>query len=96
MYLLTEAGSQIVNTEFVERFCVARKPDAVLIVASYSTERPPVTLGRYADGQEACAALLELYGAMAGGQACFTMPEGRVHSGEAQVRDARTKRRGGS
>ena len=96
MYIMTAGGRQIINCEFVERFCIAEKEDATLIVASYSDVRPPVTLGRYKDPEEARRANEELMGALAGGQTCFDMPESLLYYAEHIKKDARTKRRGGS
>lgn len=96
MYILDGRGMQIVNTEFVERFCVVTKPDAALIIASYSQNREPVTLARYKDDKEAKAALMEMLGALAGGQRQFVMPDSLLRHEETIKHDARTKRRGGS
>lgn len=97
MYILNGAGMEIVNTDFVERFCVVRKEDAALIVASYHTDRPPVTLARYAGVGEAQAALQTLFYDLAGGgKAALEMPESSLYGTEPVRRDARTKRRGGS
>lgn len=91
------AGMEIVNTDFVERFCVVRKDDAALIVASYHTDRPPVTLARYAGAEEAKAALRTLFYDLAGGgKSAFEMPESFLYEAEPIHRDARIKRRGGS
>lgn len=35
MYIMVPTGMEIINSEFVERFCVVEKPDAALVVASY-------------------------------------------------------------
>ena len=35
MYIMVPTGMQIINSNFVERFCVVEKPDAALVVASY-------------------------------------------------------------
>lgn len=94
MYILNRF--QIINSEFVERFCIAEKPDAALIVASYNHERPPVTLGRYRDLKEAEGVLGQIFSAMAGGQSGFDMPESLYSSEEYIKKDARTKRKGGS
>lgn len=96
MYIMVPSGMQIINSEFVERFCVTEKPDAALIVASYSDVRPPVTMGRYANTKEAKQTLGELMAALAGGQTCFTLPDSTLYYGEQTKKDARTKRRGGS
>lgn len=96
MYIMAASGSQIVNSEFVERFCISEKEDAALVVASYSNVRPPVTMARYANTDEAMGALGDLMGALAGGQTCFTMPDSTLYYEERRKKDARTKRRGGS
>lgn len=48
MYILISDRKSIVDSAFVERFCIVEKPDACLVVASYSADRA-VTIGRYAD-----------------------------------------------
>ena len=60
MFFLNETGCELINSSYVERFCVVKKPDASLIVASYGDVRPPVTIGRYADKSEAMEALANL------------------------------------
>lgn len=96
MYIMAAGGKQIVNSEFVERFCISEKEDSALIVASYSDVRPPVTMARYKDVKEARRAIGELMGALAGGQTYFDMPESILYYEEHIKKDARTKRRGGS
>lgn len=96
MYIFDGSRKQIINAEFVERFCISEKDDATLIVASYSSSRPPVTLARYENTAEAKGALADLFYAISGGQAYFEMPESRLYSPEHPIKDARTKRRGGS
>lgn len=96
MYILNGSRKEIVNSEFVERFCIADKGDAALIVASYSSERPPVTLARYESTEEARGVLGDLFGAISGGQSYYTMPESLIYDQEGIRRDARTKRKGGS
>lgn len=97
MYILTSDGKSIVDTAFVERFCIVEKPDACLIVASYSADRA-VTIGRYADRKEADAAFSGLFNNLVGnsGTYPFTMPDSVLFHGERWKRDARTTRRGGS
>ena len=96
MYILATNGRQIVNAEFVERFCLSEKDDATLIVASYSDSRPPVTLGRYKDAKEAKDVLYSLVMALAGEQRVYDMPDSTLFFEEMVRRDARVKRRGGS
>lgn len=96
MYILSNGGKEIINSGYVERFCMAEKEDAALIVASYGSSRPPVTMGRYADKPEAMRALESLFWSLSRQEASFEMPESTLYTYEARKRDARTKRRGGS
>ncbi len=97
MYILTSNGKSIVDSNFVERFCLVEKPDAWLVVASYSESRI-VTIGRYANREEADSAFSSLFNDLAGssGTYAFTMPDSVLYHEEEWKRDARTKRRGGS
>lgn len=96
MYILNGNRKEIVNSEFVQRFCIADKGDAALIVASYSTECPPVTLARYESVAEAKEVLGDFFGAIAGGQSYYTMPESRMYAQDIIKKDARTKWKGSS
>lgn len=95
MYILASDGKSIVDSSFCERFCIVEKTDACLIVASYSAERF-VTIGRYADRQEADAALGGILSDLSGGSRVFYMPDSTLFHGERRKRDARTVRKGGS
>lgn len=95
MYILNGAKTDILNSEFIERFAIAKKPDATLIVASYGAERC-VTIARYADVAEARQALNGLFGALAAGQTYFDMPESLLYAEQIIKKDARTRRKGGS
>ena len=94
MYILTSDGKSIIDSAFVERFCTVEKPDAVLIIASYSENRA-VTIGKYADRYEAKAALEELMDNLAHSEV-YAMPDSRLFHGETWKRDSRTVRKGGS
>ena len=96
MYILNLYRTEVINAEFVERFRVFDKDDAALITAVYGEGRPPITLARYENISEAKEALADLFCAIAGGQAYFEMPESRLYSSEHVIKDARTKRKGGS
>lgn len=97
MFIMTHDNTQIINVDFVERFCIVRKDDAVLIVLSYSAERgsPAVTIGRYATMQAAQGVMDELFSALVDGQTYYVMPD-RRYTEMPRKRDARTKRKGGS
>ena len=96
MYILSGDRKQIVNTEFVERICLAEKSDAALIVLSYGCDRPPVTLARYLTVREASEVLSDMFYAISGGQTYYNMPDSLICGAEVQKKDARTKRKGGS
>lgn len=96
MYIMNAMRSNILNSDFVERFLVVDKPDASLVIASYSSEREPVTMGKYKDKKEARDCLDELFAALGGGQAYFTMPDSTIFYEQRQIEDKRTKRKGGS
>lgn len=97
MYILTSDGKGILDSRFVERFCIVEKPDVVLIIASYSADMA-VTIGKYADRKEADDAFFKLFNSLAGNDSSvpFTMPDSVLFNGEIWKRDARTKRKGGS
>lgn len=98
MYIMTSNGTQIINSDFVERFAIAEKPDAALILASYTSAPtpPPVTIGRYKDKKEAKEALGDMLLALSNKDECFTMPDSVLNFEEHIKNDARTKRKGGS
>lgn len=98
MYVMTSNGAQIINSDFVERFVIVEKPDAALILASYTSanEPPPVTIGRYKDRKEAQDALEDMFSALASKFDCYTMPDSVLFFEEHTKKDARTKRKGGS
>lgn len=96
MHIFAKAGKQIVNSEFVERWCIVEKEDAALVIASYGNTVPPLTIGRYQNREEAEQALGQLYGALIGGARGFDMPESCYYDEERAKRDARTRRKGGS
>lgn len=95
MYIMTSDRKSIIDASFVERFCLVEKPDAVLIIASYSAERA-VTIGKYADREECYGVISSLYNALANDDITFYMPDSRLFGEEHIKHDARTKRKGGS
>lgn len=94
MYILASDQKSVIDSCYVQRFCLVEKPDASLIIASYSADRA-VTIGKYAD-EEAHGVLAELYSALSTGAERYSMPDSRLFGEERWKRDARTKRRGGS
>lgn len=96
MYILSDDGNKIFNSEFVETFALSDKDTAVLVVATYSDNRPAKKIGAYKDFEEAKDALSQLYGALSVEQTYFSMPLSRMNNEERIIKDARTKRKGGS
>ena len=94
-YIFTSDQKSIIDSSFVERFCLVEKPDACMIVASYSAERM-VTVGKYANREEADGVLYNLYRALGMDEPFFEMPDSVLFHGNTEKRDARTKRKGGS
>lgn len=97
MYIMAGDGKSIIDSSFVERFCIVEKPDACLVVASYSADRA-VTMARYANRKEADEAFGELLSGLErdSGTAALEMPDSVLYCGEKRKRDARIKRKGGS
>lgn len=95
MYILTSDTKSIIDSIFVERFCIVEKPDAVLIIASYSADRA-VTIGKYENKEEAHSVLADMYTALSEGEINYSMPDSRLFGSQKWIRDARTKRKGGS
>ncbi len=96
MYILNGAKKEILNSDFIERFVISVKDDAVLIVASYSVSDRPVTMSKYKTLKEAQGVLSDMFSALAGGQTYYEMPESSLFYGQADIKDARTQRKGGS
>lgn len=96
MFFLNERKTAIINSDFVERFCIDKKNDAVLIIASYSDVRAPVTIARYKDEKEAKDALAQLLIALQNGAQTFELPDSLLFYEQEIKKDARTKRKGGS
>lgn len=94
MYILTSDGKSIIDSNFVDRFCIVEKFDAILIIASYSADRA-VTIGKYANYREAVDAFHGLFTCIKSGSD-YEMPDSVLFHGEKWKRDARTTRKGGS
>lgn len=96
MYILNERGLELLNSDFVQRFVIVRRPDAALVIASYGADDRAVTLGRYKDLREAKEVLMGLYTALRNGEPDYELPLSSYYDEAAVKRDARTKRKGGS
>lgn len=63
MWFMNGNETEIINTEYVERFVIVEKDDAFLICASYSETRV-ITVARYRNKEEAYSALVGLLDAI--------------------------------
>lgn len=95
IYILSSDQKNVIDSSFVQRFCIVRKPDATLIIASYGVDYT-VTIGKYAEAEEAYHVLATLYSGLSSGAESYSMPDSRMFGEERWKRDARTKRKGGS
>lgn len=95
MYIFSSDKKSIIDSLFVQRFCIVEKPDAVLVIASYSADRA-VTIGKYADTEEAHGVLTAMYVALSSGTENYSMPDSRLFGEDFRKMDARTRRKGGS
>lgn len=96
MIIVAQSYRIVCNSDYIDRYTISEKPDAVVISAGFGEKERAVTLGRYKDEVEAMNALSNLAVDLAGGQTLFYMPESVLFSEQAHIKDARTKRRGGS
>lgn len=96
MFILNQAGTEIYNAEFMDHFLISKKQDAALIVASRGRDTTPYTIGRYSDEKEARDVLLDLFAALHSDESNYMMPLSPKVAEECTIRDARTKRKGGS
>lgn len=91
--------SEIVNTEYVERFVKVKRDDAVLIVASYGETRMK-TVGRYRNEEEAGMALVNLFRAITKNSEVFFMDSStgciETKKPKAGYHGKKVKRHGGS
>lgn len=95
MYIINPMGTAIYNSEFFERILVVDKPDASLIVGSYTSEREPVTMARY-KRDEARQIVQGIFEAIVAGEVSYALPDSSLFYEEKHKYDGRTKRKGGS
>lgn len=97
MYILNGSKKEVLNSDFIERICIAEKDNGdVLIIASYGDGPRPATMAKYKDLKEAQDVLGDMLRALAGGQTYYEMPESRLFYEQVMIKDARTRRKGGS
>lgn len=63
MWIMNGNETEIINTEYIERFVIAKKDDAVLVSAVYSDTRLK-TVGRYSTEEEAHTVIVNLFKAI--------------------------------
>ena len=95
MYIINPMGTAIYNSEFFERILIVDKPDASLIIGSYTSEREPVTMARY-KRDEARNVLCEIFDAIDNGKTTYALPDSTLFYEENHKYDGRTRRKGGS
>lgn len=96
MIIVSQSGRMVCKAEYIERYTIANKPDATLIAAGFYNQTQAATLGRYKDEEEAMAVLADLALALGGGQTIYYMPESTLYDEQEHIKDARTRRKGGS
>lgn len=97
MWFINGDRTELINTEYAERFVTVKKDDAVLIVVSYG-ERCK-TIGRYCNETDAGIALTELFEAISEGKKAYFMNSstGCIEPPQEQgYHGKKPKRRGGS
>ncbi len=96
MYILDSAQKTIHNSDFIERYTISPKEDAVLICAALGMDTPLVTLGKYESEAEARHIIMELFGELSRGATYYEMPDSRLFHDQREIKDHRIRRRGGS
>lgn len=74
MFIINGTGREIINTDFVQRFCMVEKYDSTLLIASYGLDVAPVTVARYKTKKEAAEALKSLHTALCNGMNGYALP----------------------
>lgn len=96
MYILTASNRAIIDFQKYARILTSDMDDNVIVaVATERRHDDPVTIGRYYTMEQATEALSGLFEAIEQGKQTYWMPAG-VPETASKIRDARTKRKGGS
>lgn len=96
MYILDSAQKTIHNSDFIERYTIVAKEDAVLICAALSMDKPLLTLGKYESEEEARRIIAELLAELGRGANYYEMPDSPLFHEQREIKDRRIRRRGGS
>lgn len=99
MFFINENQTEMINSQYVERFRVDEKSDASIIIATYGEERHPVTVARYKNREEAIQALYTLCSEIEG-RSPYTMQASTLFTKEQKHQNGfhgkKTKSHGGS
>lgn len=93
MFILTQKGNILLNTEFVSKYTICKKDDDWLIIAG-STNGDTTTLARFKEKEFVDFAFQELTEAIMNDQYSFSFQQGDRYG--KIIKDARVKRKGGS
>ena len=97
MWIMNEREKELINCDHVQRFCIVKRSDAVLIVASYAVgDASCATVAKYKTVEEAKEALADLHAAICDNERYYVMIPSTLWDEEERKRDARVKRKGGS
>lgn len=96
MWIANSRTGLLVNTRYVTRIILTDTGDCSLVSAVIMGEERITTLERYKNHKEAAEAASKIYLALAANQDMVDMPDSGYYYEERRVKDARTKRKGGS
>lgn len=97
MWIANSSTGLLVNTLHIQRIFVLPAPDSALLSAVFPGDAKPITLERYKDKKEALNASAQIAQCIRyGDDSVMDLPVSCYYAEERQVKDARTRRRGGS
>lgn len=96
MWILNSRSGLCVNTSHVLRIFLQDTTDSTLVSAVIAGGDKICTLERYKNHKEAMAAVAQIRWALSEERPVIDLPDSTYYYEERQVKDARTKRRGGS
>lgn len=97
MWITNSSTGLLVNTSHIQRIFILPTPDSALLCAILPGDQKPVTMERYKDKKEALNAAAKIAQSIQyGDDSIIELPVSCYYAEELQIKDARTKRRGGS
>lgn len=97
MWISNSTTGLLVNTSHIQRIFVLPTPDSALLSAVFPGNERPITLERYKDKKEALNAAAQIAQSIRyGDDGIIDLPVSCYYAEERQIKDARTRRRGGS